>query len=169
MWSPDRRRVLRLGLGGAAAAGLAACGFAPAYGPQGAARAVRGEVRITVPEGRIGFALGQELEGRLGRGGADAPWKLSADLLITESGLAITRDSLITRFVMRGRSRWRLEGPEGTDPVEGEEAALAAYSATESLFATRAARRDAEARLARELGARVSDAVRAAAARGAPA
>ena len=162
MWSPERRRLLR-GLAGMSLVGAAAaCGFSPALGPGGASRAIFGRVHLSTPPRRLGFALREALEARLGRPTADADLRLTTDLELTETGLAITVDSAITRFALRGVARWRLTGPEGVAPIEGVEEALTAYSATESLFATRAARRDAEARLVRELGIRIADAAAAA-------
>lgn len=158
MWSPDRRRFLLLGAGAMA---LAGCGFRPALRQEdgaGIAR-LRDATRLDTPRGRLGFALRAALEERLGRPGPDADWRLTADLRMTESGLAVTPDSSITRYVVRGRSRWRLEGSAGATAMEGEVDSMTAYSATGSLFATRAARRDAEARLARDLGRRVTTAL----------
>lgn len=158
MSSFDRRRALILLALGAGAAG---CGFRPALGPDGAARALYGEVEMIVPRGRLGFALRERLQARLGRAGAQAPYRLTADLTLSDSGLAITADSSITRFVVRGESRWRLTGL-GETAIEGVEQSLSAYSATASLFATRAARRDAEARVTQDLAERIATAAAAA-------
>lgn len=161
MWSPDRRRLLALCAGAAAAGALSACGFRPALRDDGVLTQLRGSTRFLVPRGRLGFALRDGLAQRLGRSGDDPAWTLTADLSLEQSGLAITQDSSITRFVVRGESRWRLEGPEGVPPLEGVANSMTAYSATGSLYATRAAQRDAEARVARDLGDRITAAVTA--------
>lgn len=155
MWSPDRRAFLRLTLLGAGAATVAACGFTPALREGGGARSVNGATALKVPEGRLGFELRTALESRLGRTGADNAYLLTADLVMIQTGLVITQDSDTTRYVVRGRSLWTLDGPTGFKPQGGTVEAMSAYSATGSVYATRAARRDAEARVARELGERI--------------
>jgi LPS-assembly lipoprotein len=153
MSSPDRRTLLA----GLALAALAGCGYRPALGEKSASRALLGETRIVTPDGRLGFALGESLRDRLGAGSGSAENRLEADLTITETGLAITEDAAVTRFVLRGESRWRLEGPvAGEEGLSGAASSSTAYSATASLYATRAAQRDAEARLARDLGERIA-------------
>ena len=154
MWSPDRRTLLSAG---GAAALLAGCGWRPALREGGPGATLRGRVRLSAPPGRLGFALRDAVETRLGvaRGGADH--LLEADVAIAESGVAITEATAITRFVVRGESRWRLTGPlAGPEGLTGEARSTAGYSATESLFATRAARRDAERQVARDLGQRMA-------------
>lgn len=152
MSSPDRRALL-LGLG--AAGLLAGCGFRPALKAGTDQRGLRGTVMLSVPEGRLGFAMRETLERRFGRPG-DAPTHLlTADLRIDDTGLAITPDSSITRYVIRASSRWSLTGPEGFRPIEDVSESMTAYSATASLFATRQARRDAETRAATEIGERI--------------
>ncbi len=149
-WS-DRRVFLAL-----AGAALTGCGFQPALRAGGAAGSPRGRTKLVLPQGRLGFALREVLIERLGQPGADADHILRADLVLGEQGLAITPDSSITRFVVRGESNWRLDGPEGSGVIEGVERAQTAYSATGSLYATRAAQRDAEERVSRELGERIA-------------
>lgn len=155
MWSPDRRAVLRLALLGAAAAAVSACGFTPALREGGGARSVNGGTGLIVPEGRLGFELRTALESRLGRAGSDNTYLLTANLVMTQTGLVITQDSDTTRYVVRGQSVWSLVGPTGFTSLGGTVDAMSAYSATGSVYATRAARRDAEARVARELGERI--------------
>ncbi|MFO7856994.1 MAG: LPS assembly lipoprotein LptE [Paracoccaceae bacterium] len=153
MWSPDRRTLLA----GAALLALGGCGYRPALGRRTESRALLGRTRVVTPEGRIGFALGESLRSRLGAGGASADHRLEADLAVSESGLAITSDSAVTRFVLRGTSRWRLTGPQaGEEGLSGTAESSTAYSATASLYATRAAQRDAESRLARDIGERIA-------------
>ncbi|TYO88870.1 LPS-assembly lipoprotein [Oceanicella actignis] len=152
----ERRRLCAALL---AAATLGACGFAPMNrAGSGPARAL-GAIALDVPTDRLGFALREALERRLGRAAPDAPLRLTAELSFSSSGLAITDDNSITRYVLRGRSRYILTGGEDFAPVSGFVEAVTAYSATGSLFATRAAERDAQERLARELGERIADRV----------
>ena len=125
-------------------------------GAAGPARALWRRTEVIAPGGRLGFALAEALRERLGRAGGTADHRLTADLTLTESGIAITADAAVTRFVLEGESRWRLAGPlAGPEGLEGITESTSAYSATASLYATRAARRDAEGRVARDLAARI--------------
>ncbi len=129
------------------------------YGEDSAAREVLGRVSIETPTDRAGYSMRQELERRLGRSNSGSDYLLVADLRLRDSGLAITEDSSITRFTLRGRSRYALTGPEGVPPISGFVDSMSAYSATGSLYATRAAKRDAEERVARDLAMRIADRV----------
>ncbi len=150
-----RRALLRLALLGAGAGGLAACGFTPALREGGGATAVNGATVYNVPEGRLGFELRAALQSRMGKAGEDSVYLLTADLVMTQTGLVITQDSDTTRYVVRGQSIWTLDGPRDFEALGGTVEAMSAYSATGSVYATRAARRDTEARVARELGERI--------------
>lgn len=126
------------------------------HGEGSAARAVLGEIQFEVPTDRVGYHMRRMLERRLGRPASDPPYLLVADIDISDSGLAITEDSSITRYVVRGRSRYAMTGPEGFRPVSGFVESVSAYSATGSLYATRAARRDAEERIAEDMADRIA-------------
>ena len=67
---------------------LAACGFTPVYGPQGAGTALQGRVLVEAPETRDDQLMLQQIERRLGRPG-DASFDLGIDLIVTQEGLAI--------------------------------------------------------------------------------
>ncbi len=153
--APGRRAVL-------AGLLLAGCGFTPALREGAPARGLLNRVAYVLPDGRIGFTLRNSLEERLGRPSGSTPYTLTANLVIADSALAITPDSSITRYVLRGTSAWSLTGPDLS--LSGEAQSMSAYSATGSLFATRAARRDAEERVARDIGQRIWTAVAAASA-----
>lgn len=161
MSSPDRRRVLALGAALSAALALSACGFTPALREDAPGASLQNSVSLILPEGRLGFALRETLERRLGRPQGTAPYTLTSAMTVVESGLAVTQDTSITRYVVRGVAPWRLEDANG-ETRTGEVEAMSAYSATGSLFATREARRDAEDRVARELGEKINDALIAA-------
>jgi len=156
MWSPDRRRLLRLGALALGASALAGCGFRPMYGRGEAVADLYGAIAYRTPEGRLGWMLRETLQRRLGRPGEAPTHALEADIKLADTGLAITEDSAITRYVVRGVSRWTLTGPPGFKPLSGEVKSVSAYSATGSLFATRAARRGAEERVVRDLGERLA-------------
>lgn len=158
-WRDASRRGALAALAGAAALALSGCGFQPVHGA-GGGDALDGRVRLALPDGRLGHAMRDVLERRLGLPGPGADWRLTATLDLSREGLAITSDSAITRYVLRAEAPWKLEGPEG-EVLDGRARAMSAYSADGSLYASRAARRDAEARVAAELAERISTAVAA--------
>jgi LPS-assembly lipoprotein len=143
MSSSDRRSFLLL----MAAAPLAACGFAPVYGPGGAGGTLRGRLEIAPPETRDGFVLVARLEDRLGR--AQAPThRLAWEIETSQRDLAITGTDDITRINLAGTLRFRVTELAGDTQVQaGQVSTFTAYSTTGSPVATAAARRDAEDRL----------------------
>jgi len=161
MSSPDRRRRF-LALAAAAAA-LGACGLQPAHAPApapgpaaggaagGAAAApgtaLRGAVLVDPPADGDAFALVRRLEGRLGR--PQAPrLALAVEAGFESEGLAITRQSQITRYNLVGEARYTLtELGTGALRDSGTVRSFTSYSATGSTVATLAAERDARERL----------------------
>ena len=143
MSSSDRRTLLTL----LAAAPLAACGFAPVYGPGGAGHALRNRLAIEAPDTRLGFVLVARLEDRLGR--ADMPThRLTWQISTGARGLAITGADDITRMNVTGTLRFTVTEVATDTPVHsGEVSTFTAYSTTGSPVSTAAARRDAEDRL----------------------
>jgi LPS-assembly lipoprotein len=142
-FKPDRRALLAL-LG---ALPLAACGFAPVYGPGGPGLALRGRIAFAAPDTRLGFMLVARLEDRLGR--ASAPTHdLTWDLTTSQRDLAITGTNAITRVNLNGALAFRLtERGTGTQLQAGTVTTFTAYSTTGSPVSTASARRDAEDRL----------------------
>ena len=143
-----RRALLRGAFGGALAAALGACGFAPAYGPGGMGAALRGRVAVEAPATEDGTRLRRALEDRLGP--AAGPLRLAVEPAVATASSAETPAGAITRHTLTGRAGWRLsEG--GRVLAEGVAGASAGYSATGSTVAVRAAEADARARLAAAL------------------
>lgn len=98
-----RRRAVLL-----APLALAACGFAPALAPGGAAEGLRGDIAVDPPVDAEGYALVRRLEERLGL--PQAPrYRLSAALSLDEDGLGITPDRSITRFQVGGTLRYSVQ------------------------------------------------------------
>lgn len=126
---------------------LAACGFTPVYGPQGAGIALRDRLRIEPPDTREGFVLVARLEDRLGR--ATAPTHvLTWDITRSQRDLAITGTNAITRINLAGTLSFRVtEAATDTQVQAGSVSTFTAYSTTGSPVSTAAARRDAEDRL----------------------
>ncbi|EPX82677.1 Lipopolysaccharide-assembly [Rubellimicrobium thermophilum DSM 16684] len=134
-----RRRAVLL-----APVALAACGFAPVYGPGGDGLRLRGRVVIEAPQTEDGTRLRRALEDRLGP--SAGPLRLAVTPEIATESAAVTRSGAITRYTLAGRTLWRLS--EGDRLLaEGETGGTASYSATGSTVAVDAAARDARERL----------------------
>jgi LPS-assembly lipoprotein len=142
MSSSDRRSVLVL----LAAVPLAACGFSPAYGPAGPARALLGQVSVASPADKNDFDLVERLEERLGRTSAGR-YALSYRIETTASGLAITPTDDVTRFNIDGRATYSLAERGGESVLSGVVTAFTSYSTSGTTVSTVAAREDAYQRL----------------------
>ena len=114
MSSSDRRTFLLA----AAATALAGCGFAPVYGPGGAAQGLRGQIVADPPDDDAGYILVRRLEERLGTG-ANAPYRLAADIALDQDALAISNDQEITRYQLRGQLTYALTHIASGDAVAG--------------------------------------------------
>jgi len=158
MTTPFRFAVLGLAL--LVSAGLAGCGFTPLYAGGGVGGNPRtsaelGAIEIEELEGRIGFDVREGLLDRLAPHGTTASprYLLSVKLKESREGLAIQKDTSITRFNYELRGKFRLV--DIADPAkvlyEGDARAIAAYNVVDNQFATLTARRDAEERAAGEL------------------
>jgi LPS-assembly lipoprotein len=143
MSSSDRRSVLAL----LALLPLGACGFAPAYGPDGGAGRLRGRIAVQAPTDRNGFDLVRELEMRLGV--AQAPvYDLGFTVSAQRVAGGITPDAAITRYQLVGSATWTLtERAGGARVAGGTVRNFTAWSATGSTVAGLAAERDAARRL----------------------
>ena len=99
---PGRRAVLA-GMGAAAStAVLAACGFSPAYGPNGIGTRLRNQIVADAPDSRTEYAFVAQLEDRLGRN-LSAPYALRYALTTSEDGVAITADQVTQRYHIAGQ------------------------------------------------------------------
>lgn len=147
MSSSDRRSLI---LALAAAAGLAACGFEPVLAPGGAGAGLVGRVAVEAPADRYDFALVEALESRLGRGGEGA-FRLDYTITVETVRVAVTQENVTTRYNLVGRVDYRLLGAEGGRVAAGQVSSFVSYSASGTVIATEAARRDAEERLMRVL------------------
>lgn len=140
------RRSLLLGL-----LPLAACGFAPAYGPGSAMAGLQGRVRVADPADKHGFDLVERLEASLGR--PDAPlYDLTYTITTASDAVGITPEGTITRYTLTGEITWALiRSTDGTRITGGKVGSFTAYSATGSTVAGLAAEEDAGLRLMRLL------------------
>lgn len=145
MSSYSRRTLLLLPLA------LAACGFTPAYAPDGAATRLLGTIWVQDPTDKNGFDLVERLEERLGR-----PEEIRYDLtytITTEAvGVGITTENEITRYNLKGVVDYTLtERSTQARVAGGRVQTFTAYSATGSTVAGLAAEEDAAFRLMRIL------------------
>ena len=143
MSSSDRRLFL-LGL---ATLPLAACGFTPAYGPEGGAGALRGRVAVQTPVSKGDFDFVSRLESRIGRGEA-AAYDLGYSIAATRQSGGITAANETTRYTLRGTATWTLtDRASGSRVAGGEVSAFTSWSATGTTVAGLAAEDDAARRL----------------------
>jgi len=136
------RRILVIGL-----LALGACGFQPAYGPNGPATNLQGSIEVDAPNTRDGFNLVRRLEERLGQPEA-AQYTLSYTLILSEDDLGITPAQEITRYNVLGAVDYALREVGGGSVVQsGQVDAFTSYSATGTTVSTQTAKRAAYARL----------------------
>ena len=145
----NRRHIL---LAAGATPLLAACGFEPVYKEGSVAAGLRGQIAISVLEGRNGFEMRERLEERLGFAADDAKYLLEYTLEVTSEDLTVSTDAEITRFNLEGLSEFTI-----TDRITGAQVfsdsvrSFTAYSATSETYPTRVAEKDANIRLAQAL------------------
>lgn len=149
---PDRRfTVLSL-------AALAACGFTPAYGPNGPASALRGTIEVEAPTNKNAFDFVTQLEQRLGL--PETPrYVLSYSLETREDRVGLTPKQEIIRYQIFGSANFTIRDVEtGEVLTKGTVDNFTSYSVgvldvtsdppqTSSTIATLAAKRDANVRL----------------------
>ena len=147
----SRRIVLALPLA------LAACGFSPVYGPDGAGTKLRGQVLVQEPSTQAGYLLTRHLETRLGRSGSSARYGLDTVISLDEDELAINAAGDITRFNLIGIVEYTLrDTTDGSVLTSGQVENFTAYSATGTTVATLAAESDAVERLMVILGDQIT-------------
>ena len=147
MSSSSRRSLLKTLL----ALPVAACGFAPAYGPGSAMAGLQGRVRVADPTDKTSFDLVERLEENLGR--PDPPlYDLSYTITTATEAVGITPEGTITRYTMTGSIIWTLTRRADDSRITGGTVdSFTAYSATGSTVAGLAAEEDAGLRLMRIL------------------
>ena len=146
LWS--RRGVLL------AALALAACGFAPVYGPGGTGTRLQDKVRTADPRTPDDFAFAGRISERLGPDGTR--YELDWRLRIAVVPQAITPDEITTRYSLNGTASYVLtEIASGRTVARGQVSSFTSYSTTGTTIATLAAEQDAHKRLARLLADQV--------------
>lgn len=144
MWLSDRRGFLL----GAAALALGGCGFAPAYGTDGAASKLQNAIHVDEPKNHYGYLATRRIEERLGAGGPSAPYTLGLEIKFSQDSLGSTSDGQLTRYHVTGSATYALRQAVDKAVIEtGTVHNFTGYSATGSTVATLAAQRDAQDRL----------------------
>ena len=150
MSSFNRRLFLTLPLA------LTACGFQPAYGPNGPAQGIQSSIRVADPADKNAFDLVERLEERLGRPKATR-FDLTYTIKTTAVGVGITPDNAITRYNLNGSIDWALIARStGTRVTGGQVHSFTSHSATGSTVAGLAAQEDAARRLMRILADQIT-------------
>jgi LPS-assembly lipoprotein len=141
-WS-NRRSLLAL----LAAAPLAACGFTPAYSPNGPAKALRGRISYQAPTDPNSFELVKQLEVQFGRPEA-ATHSLRYSLTVGAQAGGFTTANTITRYVLNGSAVWSLdEIATGQRTTGGTATGFTSWSAAGTTISTQVASDDATRRL----------------------
>jgi len=137
---------------------VSACGFTPAYGPDGPAEQLRVQVAMDAPENRREFDLVQQLELRLGHSTAPV-YKLSYKIDTVQEGVGVTPGQEIVRINIFGKVQFSLaDAVTGDVLISGSTDTFTGYSvgavdattippSTNATIATLSAERDANRRL----------------------
>lgn len=134
---------------------LAACGFAPVYGPGGTGTRLQGKVRTADPKTPDDFAFAGRIAERLGPDSAGA-YRLDWQLRIAVVSQAITTDEITTRYSLNGTASFQLTQIDtGRQVTRGQVSSFTSYSTTGTTIATMSAEQDAHLRLARLLADQV--------------
>lgn len=137
------RRTFLLGALGA----LAACGFAPAYGPGSGGSRLMNAVTMQAPKRFPEYLLVQNLEERLGRPAA-ARYDLTYAIDLQTDGTAIAKDDVTLRYNQIAEVTYALRDTETKMVVaSGKVSSFTSYSGTGSTVANAAAEKDATRRL----------------------
>ena len=141
MSSSNRRFVLL------ALAGLAACGFEPAYGPDKLVSAISNQTEFKAPTTRDGFDFVDQLERRLGRSDASA-YRLEWDIAVLASNRAISAAQETLRVEFTGVATYRLlQLSDGAILDQGQVRGFTGYAQTSVSAASRSNEVDARRRL----------------------
>jgi LPS-assembly lipoprotein len=141
---------------------IAGCGFRPLYGTRGGSDATVSElaaVTVTPIAGRLGQLVRNHLREQLSPRGTPGParYRLDIALIRASEGLAIKKDEEITRSNLRLTATFALRAAAGGDALlEGQTRSIASFNLVRSDFANLIAERDAESRVAREVGDQIA-------------
>jgi len=153
-WSKAARRGAAMCLLALVVVAVTTCGFEPLYGQRGGGDSVVAHIAaievMAIPD-RLGQVVRNHLrEGLTPYGAPDTPrYRLHVTLRKIEEGIAFQKDDAVTRFnVILFASYDLVEAATGSHVTRGLVRSIAAYNVVRSDYATIAAARDAEARVA---------------------
>ena len=147
---------------------LAACGFAPAYGPKGPAQGLQGHIRPAAPKDKNSFDFVTAVQARFGRTEV-ARYGLAYTITTESVGVGYATDTSITRYNLKGRVDWSLtELASGSRIAGGSEENFTSWSASSATVAALSAEEDAAERLMVILADQMALQIIAASARFAP-
>lgn len=162
MSSCNRRTLLALPLA------LAACGFTPAYGPNGPAGGLQGHIRLAGPTDKNSFDFVTAVQARFGRT-KDPRYALAYTITTEAVGVGYATDNSITRYNLKGSIDWSLTDLASEARVAGGTAEnFTSWSATSATVAGLSAEEDAAERLMVILADQIALQILAASARFAP-
>lgn len=160
MWSHKYILVL------AAIIALSSCGFEPVQRTGVAGGQLHRDAVQTVYVAPIGKRIGQQVRGNLldifsPLGVPSRPaYTLNVRLSSSREGLAIRKDETVTRFNFRLTADFELVDENDRRVVfKGRTQSIASYNVVDSSFATLAAEKDAQARVAREVSQEIGNRV----------
>ncbi|RYD97161.1 MAG: hypothetical protein EOP61_17010 [Sphingomonadales bacterium] len=141
--------MIRAALFAVCLAPLAACGFTPVYGGQGAAFQNSGPINIPEIPGRTGHYLRNELARELGQGVPGFPaGTLEIDLTQGVQSLAFAPDQAASRSDYTGTAKWQMKTASGVILAEGSVIERASFNFADAAYADLAAQTAAQERLA---------------------
>jgi LPS-assembly lipoprotein len=154
----SRAPLFKIGVLALALAPLAACGFTPVYGGQGAAFANSGPISINEiralagsgsASGRTGHFLRQELVRTVGQGVPGfASGTLDVDLRQSIERLAFAQDQAASRSDYVGTATWTMRAASGAILGRGSVEERASFNFADAAYADMAAQTGAQERLA---------------------
>ena len=152
------KRIIELGLVGAAVMTLTACGFRPLYATESTPAGIStyfNEIYVQDIPGRTGVVLRNQLMDAFTPGGTPkaSAYRLEVTMKDQKEGLAIQENTDITRYNYTLTVNFTLrDAVTGQEMYKGISRAIAAYNVVNSQFGTVIAQRDAEERAGREIG-----------------
>lgn len=139
---------------------LAGCGFTPLYASPSLSSDL-GRISVKPLEGRLGFLLRQDLQGRLISDPEAAPrYELGLDLHEQRKPRGLRQDSIASRYELAVVADYVLtDTADGTAKLKGTVRSQVSYEASDQPYAGITASGDAERRVAEDLARQIQTAL----------